>query len=106
MGRGYRTEGEITELGEKQIRLRQNRNSLEEVMNKVWVLQHIENQYIRVAEPLEDFENILIEDINILKKHKTIIQEEIPVIATTKTETFLLKCSPSLCEIRKRNLGT
>ena len=71
----------------KQISWCQNRNSLEEVMNKVWVPQYIENQYISAAEPLEDFENILIEDINILKKRKTIIQKEIPVIATTKKET-------------------
>ena len=42
----------------KKIDWCQNKNSLEEVMNKVWIPQHIEDKYISLAEPREDFENI------------------------------------------------
>ena len=38
-------------------------------MNKVWNPQHIEDKYISLAGPLEDFENILIEDILIINPY-------------------------------------
>ena len=40
-------------------------------MNKLWTPQYIENKYIDLAEPLVDFENILLEDIGLLKNQKT-----------------------------------